>query len=498
MTVRKRIAVGGFQHETNTFCALKATYEEFELSDAIPGLSRGESLFENFAGMNLPINGYVGAATAHELVPLLWCSAEPSAHVTEDAFERITAMMCEDLARNGALDGVFLDLHGAMVVEHFEDGEGEILRRVRDVVGRDVPIVASLDFHANVTEQMMHHADAFAIYRTYPHLDMEATGARGYVLLERLLAGKTLAKAFKKIPFLLPLTAQCTDFEPNVSLFNKIDALEVGEVRGVEFAEGFPPADIHDCGPAVLAYADTEAAAQQAVEAIYADVMAAEGRFDNTLWTPAEAIAHAMAAPDGPIVLADVQDNAGAGGHADTVGVLRALLAGGAERAVLALVHDPQVAAAAHEAGEGGEFQARLGAKIGGGTEEPIDERFEVERLSDGRFACTGEMYRGATTNLGPMALLRVRAPGCDVRVVVGSHRFQCLDQAIFTHLGVDLTAQQIVVVKSTVHFRADFDPIAIETLAVESPGVHYCRMTDIPFKNLRSGVRLGPLGPTS
>ena len=498
MSAQKRIAVGGFQHETNTFCAVKAGYDEFTQADAIPGLTRGETLFDTFAGMNLPINGYVTAASAHELVPLLWCSAEPSAHVTEEAFERITAMMCEDLAAHAPFDGVFLDLHGAMVVEHYEDGEGEILRRVREVIGADVPLVVSLDFHANVTEQMMREADAFAIYRTYPHLDMEATGTRAFVLLEHLLKGRPLAKAFRKIPFLLPLTAQCTDFEPNVALFNQVEALEVGEVRGVEFAEGFPLADIRDCGPSVLAYADTEAAAERAVEAIYDAVVSAEKLFDNTLLSPEEAIRYAKAAPGGPIVLADVQDNAGAGGHSDTVGLLRALVVNHAQGAVLALLHDPDVAAQAHEVGEGGEFRALLGAKVGGTKESPLDETFYVERLSDGHFACMGEMLRGATAQLGPMALLRVQAPDCDVRVIVGSHRFQCLDQAIFTHLGVVPAEQKIVAVKSTVHFRADFDPIAVETLAVESPGVHYCRMTEIPFRNLRAGVRLGPLGPPS
>ena len=498
MSLRKKIAVGGFQHETNTFCAVKATYDEFQLADALPGLTRGAELFDTFAGMNLPINGYVNAASHHELVPLLWCSAEPSAHVTEDAFERITAMICEDLSAKAPFDGVFLDLHGAMVVEHYEDGEGEILRRVRDVIGADVPLVASLDFHANVTEEMIRHADAFAIYRTYPHLDMEATGARAYVLLERLLGGKPLVKAFRKLPFLLPLTAQCTDFEPNVSLFKQVEALEMGAVRGVEFAEGFPPADIRDCGPSVLAYADTESAAQGAVEAIYAAVMAAEEHFDNELLSPDEAIRHAMAAPRGPIVLADVQDNAGAGGHSDTVGLLRALVENHAQDAVLALLHDPEVAAQAHETGEGGEFRASLGAKVGATTEAPLEATYYVERLSDGCFACTGEMYRGAMAQLGPMALLRIQSPDSGVRVIVGSHRFQCLDQAIFTHLGVEPTEQKIVAVKSTVHFRADFDPVAVETLAVESPGVHYCRMTEIPFRNLRSGVRLGPLGPES
>ncbi|WP_333667029.1 M81 family metallopeptidase, partial [Parvibaculum sp.] len=172
-----RIAVGGFQHETNTFAPTKADYAAFEQADSWPALQRGEGLVSAFSGMNVPIAGFLDAASGtHTLVPLVWCSATPSAHVTEDAFERVMAMMLEDIAAAGSLDAVYLDLHGAMVTEHFDDGEGEILARVRAAIGRDVPLVASLDLHANVTAAMVAHADALIAYRTYPHVDMAETG----------------------------------------------------------------------------------------------------------------------------------------------------------------------------------------------------------------------------------------------------------------------------------------------------------------------------------
>ena len=165
-----RIAVGGFQHETNTFSSTKATYDEFEKHDGWPGLTRGDALFDAVAGINLPLEGFIQAARAdgHELVPILWCSAEPSSHVTEDAFERITGMMCEDLRTKGPFDAVYLDLHGAMAVEHHEDGEGETLARVRDVVGFDIPVVNSLDLHANVTERMVEMSSAMTIFGPIP------------------------------------------------------------------------------------------------------------------------------------------------------------------------------------------------------------------------------------------------------------------------------------------------------------------------------------------
>jgi len=152
-----QIAIGGFQHETNTFASIGAGFSDFEMHDAWPGLTRGEDLFDAVAGINLPITGFIDTAKSdgHQLLPLLWCSAEPSAHVTEDAYERITSMLLEDLRHYHSLDGIYLDLHGAMVTEHFEDGEGELLARIRKVVGDNIPVVISLDLHANITERMV-------------------------------------------------------------------------------------------------------------------------------------------------------------------------------------------------------------------------------------------------------------------------------------------------------------------------------------------------------
>src|ERR1700676_210347 len=200
-----RIAVGGLHHETNTFAPLKATYDEFLQGGGWPGLQRGQAFFTAFNGMNLPISGAIEvlAAHGHRLVPLVWAAATPSAHVTEDAYERIVGMMLDDLKAAGPLDGIFLDLHGAMVTEHLDDGEGELLRRVRAAVGASLPLVTSLDLHANVTAQMIDHADAMVAYRTYPHVDMAATGKRAAEVLHSYLSGKRKPfKAMERLPFL--------------------------------------------------------------------------------------------------------------------------------------------------------------------------------------------------------------------------------------------------------------------------------------------------------
>jgi microcystin degradation protein MlrC len=226
-------------------------------------------------------------------------------------------------------------------------------------------------------------------------------------------------------------------------------------------------------------------------------VLAVEAEFNFELLNPDEAVIRAMAnASDKPVVLADAQDNPGAGGTCDTTGLLESLVRNGARRAVLAMLYDPEVVDMAHTAGTGSVLETVLGGKSGLAGIEPYPARFKVEALGDGRFTQTGAMNLDSKADLGNMALLRVMNEDSEVRIVVGSSRSQCLDLSMIRHLGIEPTAQRIVAVKSTVHFRADFDPIAAETLVVIAPGIHPCKLADLDYRNLRAGVRLEPLGP--
>ncbi len=499
MSTQKIIAVGGMQHETNTFAPHLAPWEAFERADSWPGLTSGDALFETLDGLNIPLSGFIERAgqAGCDLRPLCWCSAEPSSYVTRGAFERVAEMMCASLRELDSLDAVYLDLHGAMVTEHHEDGEGELLRRVREVVGADVAIVISLDLHANVTAAMLEYSDAMTIYRTYPHLDMAVTGARAYDVLAQRLAGVSLHKAMRKIPFLFPLTSQCTSFDPCKSIYDGLDGISAARgVSSVDFATGFPPADIAECGAAVVAYGEDESAVEAAAERVYQQVLAAEADFDFELLDPDAAVLRAMTnASNKPVVLADAQDNPGAGGTSDTTGLLAALVRNGARGAVIAVMYDPEVADKAHAAGVGAVLDVAVGGKSGLEGIEPYSAQFAVEALGDGRFTYTGAMNLNSKAQLGNMALLRVVDEGSEVRVVVGSSRSQCLDLAMIRHLGIEPTEQKIVAVKSTVHFRADFDPIAAETLVVIAPGIHPCKLDDLEYRNLRGGVRLGPQG---
>jgi microcystin degradation protein MlrC len=485
-----RIAIGGFQHETNTFAPLKATYRDFEQADGWPGLTEGAAILSTFEGINLPIAGFLEAARAkHEIVPLLWCSASPSAHVEREAYERITGRLLSLIKNAGAIEGLYLDLHGAMVTEHLEDGEGELLERIRAITGPDLPIVVSLDLHANITKRMVQHASALVVCRTYPHVDLAESGAWSAEVLERLIKHGPLKKAMRRADFLVPLTWQCTLIEPAQGIYRAVAA---SNTASASFAFGFPPADIAECGPVALAYAESQDAADAAADRLIGMVTGAERDFAGKVWDPDEAVAYAKQrslALNRPIILADTQDNPGAGGNSDSVGLLEALVRNRAEDAVFANLYDPKTAEIAHRAGEGAEISLGIGAWSGMPGHIAFKASFTVERLGDGNFEATGPFYRGNKMQLGPMALLRIGG----TRIVVASRKQQAADQAMLRHLGIEPSAQKILALKSSVHFRADFQPIAGEILIVAAPGANPVDHRALAYRHLRPGVRLMP-----
>jgi microcystin degradation protein MlrC len=507
-----RIAVGGFQHETNTFAPQRATWADFERADAWPGFVRGAELLDAVAGYNIAIAGAVETLRkqGHEVLPLCWCSAPPSSYVERDAYERVAEAILEDLAAQQPFDGIYLDLHGAMVAEHHEDGEGELLRRIRTLVGDRLPIVVSLDYHTNMTPEMVRHASAMVGYRTYPHVDMAETGSRAVALLDRLLRERPLHKAYRQIDFLIPLVWQCTMAGPAQAVFALIDEIERGAEAGnpgashnqgivaIVHTPGFPPADIANCGPALVVYGHDRETAEAAADRIVAAINDREGDFAGRLYTPEEAVSEALRLSHSAtktIVLADIQDNPGAGGTSDTVGLLRALIAQKATGAVIGMIVDLEAAEAATAAGEGAPLGCAVGAKIGYAGETPVEADWQVVRLGSGRFVGTGPMYGGAHFDIGPMALITDRDSG--VSAVLAAKRIQPVDKEMFRHVGVEPASVPILALKSTVHFRADFQPIAEAVLCVVSPGAHVSDPTELPYRNLRHGIRLNPLGPT-
>ncbi|MCE8470024.1 M81 family metallopeptidase, partial [Rhodovulum sulfidophilum] len=254
-----RVALAGFLHETNTFAPSPADLAAFRQGGGYIPMSRGAEMAEAARGVNLGISGAL--AVAEELgwdaVPILWTGAIPSAHVTREAFEIISDEIIAGIAGAGTLDGVFLDLHGAMVAEHLDDGEADIARRVRDLVGPDVPVVAALDLHGNISAPFVDSLDACVGFRTYPHVDMAATGAAAARLLDRIVrTGTRPAKAFRQMSYLVPIPFQTTMMAPADALYAGLDAEDAAGAWSVSLFMGFPAADIPDCGPSAVAYAD--------------------------------------------------------------------------------------------------------------------------------------------------------------------------------------------------------------------------------------------------
>ncbi len=493
-----RIAVGGFHHETNCFVLPHTDFAYFASHRDRPPLVRGADVLDWLRGSSFALAGVLAKLEgAHDLVPLLWTSGGAGGLVTRDAFERIAAELVGRLSAALPVDAVYLDLHGAMVTEDFEDGEGELLRRARATVGEAVPVAISLDYHANVTPAMVALTDGLVGYLTYPHVDRRETGQRAARIVEALLArGRPAGRALRKTPFLIPLNGQCTMVEPSRGVVARSAVLE-GELLNLSYLAGFPPSDLFWCGPAVIAHAWTQSAADAAADALLHEIVMQEANFAEEMVSPEAGVARAMAlarTATRPVVIADTQDNPGCGGTADTTGLLRALVAVGAEGAALGFLCDPEAARAAHAAGESAEIDIALGGRSGPEGVLPFAARFRVMRLGDGKIRTTGAVSGARDVDLGPSALLGVGG----VAVAVTSKRMQALDQAPFRHLGVEPAAQKILALKSTCHFRAEFEPIAEAVIVVLAPGYYRADPTAYPFTRLRPGVRLKPLGPES
>ncbi|NOD76390.1 M81 family metallopeptidase [Ruegeria sp. HKCCD4332] len=483
-----RIAIAGFQHETNTFVDAPTRLSDFEQADSWPELLSGQDVLDVTRGMNLPIAGFAKAALLDgvDVLPVLWCAAEPGGKVTDHAFDTIAGRIADALADMTPLDGVYLDLHGAMVTESCDDGEGELLSRIRQVIGKDLPLVASLDMHANISGQMVDLSDAMTIFRTYPHLDMADTGARAFRMMLDICSKGPPAKAWRQGEYLIPLHSQYTEIDPAKTLYAALDALDGSGGRLLELAMGFTAADTADCGPSVLAYSASQSDAEALSAQMFEQLQTAEARFDTALLSPKDAVATARRANvKGPVVIADVQDNPGAGASADTTGLLRELVHQNAPSAILGLLHDPQLAAKAHKLGERAEFEAEIGGKGPGDT--PFSAQVKVHHLSDGQCSYTGEMYGGGVATLGPSVALQIT--GTQIHVLVTSIRNQCLDLAQIRLFNLEPEDAKILCVKSTVHFRADFEPIAHKVLVCASPGQFPCELADVSYSKLRAEV---------
>ena len=495
------VFIAGFQHETNTFAPSLADWEAFNRGDAFPAYIRGEAMQTQFTGVNIPVGGFIDAAKRHgwQLWPSVWAGASPSSYVTRDAFERIATDLLQDLkqALSQGVDAVYLDLHGAAVAEHADDAEGELLSRVRALIGENMPLVASLDLHANVTQRMLATADALVAYRTYPHIDMAETGERAAELLQRRLRlGRREALTVHRLPYLISLNAQSTWLQPAKDIYAAIDEIDKAHHSVLSFCMGFAAADFEECAPVLWAYAGEAHQAQAAADALH-QLAAPPAQWRIDFLEAREAVAQALALAaqhTRPVLIADTQDNPGAGGDSNTTGMLHALLQQGAGQrfpgaVALGLMYHPEVAAKAYAAGVGALIDVVLGVSVttySGMSDAPLSARARVVAISDGRCVLKGPMMRGMTSQLGQSACLEIEG----VLVAVVSGKAQLFDREMLRILGITPEAMKLIVLKSSNHFRADFEPIASKVLVAKAIGPMAADPGDLPWRKLSAHTR--------
>jgi microcystin degradation protein MlrC len=490
-----RIAIGGISHETNTFSTIPTDLSLFDRR----GVHGGDALIPAFAGTKTIIGGFLDGARSQgfEVVPTMLAEAAPSGTVTADAFDRLTGLLLDGIRGAGQIDGVLLELHGAMVAENARDGDAEILRQVREVVG-SLPIVAVLDLHANISQGMVALADALVGYDTYPHIDMYERGLEAADIITRMVRGSLRsARALRKPPLMPPLPKQCTTYDTPMRALIELAHQREQEpgMVSVTVAAGFPYADVPEAGLAVLAIADGGQARADAVADEIAGLAWARREQFVIRCTPVEeALEIAASASDGaggPVVLADTADNPGAGAPCDGTILLAGLLERGVQNAALGAIWDPQAVEICRVAGVGANVELLLGGKTDDMHGVPIAVAGKVRLLSDGRFINLGPMNTGAETRMGPTAVLAIDG----VDVVITSNRVQALDAGLFISQGIDPRRKRVLVLKSSVHYRGAFEPLASRVVEVDTPGLSNSDLSRYPYQHVRRPIfRLDPV----
>lgn len=424
-----------------------------------------------------------------DLAPVMIVGAGPAGPITQTFFEELRAALIEGLRAAGPVDAVYFAAHGAMTAIKDHDADGALLAAVRAEVGPAAPIVATLDLHANLSQRMVDSTDLLIGYRTNPHVDMAERGAEAARAMARLLTGERFAKAFVRLPLAPPTVSLLTAAGPFADVMNM--AIDMAErdsrLVNVTLLPGFVYSDTPKNGFAVLATATDPAAAWGAAGRLAAQTWQDRARFKSRLTSLESAVAQAKAASEDPrkpsLLLADVADNPGGGASGNTLFLLDALRRAGVTNGLIGMLHDPRLAAEAHERGQGERFDAvfNRGGHYHFSRRDNMEAR--VLALSDGAVVGTRGIFAGRALSLGPCAALQVDG----LTVVVSSARQQCADPMFFTMLGLDPAAARVVVVKSRGHFRAGFDQIfrPEQILEVDAPGLTSPILANFKFRGL-------------
>ena len=487
-----RIAVGCIGHETNTFSPVATTIDNFKNGS----YHRGDEIISAFRGTRTITGGFLDVAEQLNLqpVPLLWAFATPSGMVEQTAYQTLKAEFLTLLQNAGKLDGVILDLHGAMVTDELEDAEGDLIQAVREIVG-ETWIVTTLDLHANITAKMAQYSDVIIGFDTYPHVDCYERGFEAGQLLFGMNQGKIQpTMAYRQLPLLTAPPAQCTMKPPMTDVVNALHALETESgVVTATLSMGFPFADITDAGVSVLVTTNGDMALAEArADQFAADIWEMREQFTFNLHTVEDAIEIANYTDGNPIVLADGADNPGGGGPCDGTTILQKFIDADVQEAVIAVIADPESVAQAVEAGVGNGVRLNVGGKTDTQHGAPVALTGVVKTLSDGRFIHKGPMGRGTAGNMGRTAVVQVGG----IEIILTERRIQPYDVQVLRSVGIEPTARKLIALKSAVHFRADYTPIAHQILDVNTPGVHSPNLFSYRYQKLRHPVY--PLDPTT
>jgi microcystin degradation protein MlrC len=479
-----KFVVAMMMHETNTFSPLPTPIESFGRRGSL----KGPAAIAEAEGTNTPLGGFVDLlreAGAEFTVPMA-ASAHPSGLVTEAAFEEMAGAIIE--AVMAGCDGVMLALHGAMVTETTDDGEGELLTRLRKVAP-EVPIAVALDFHTQMTEAMARGANVITGYRTYPHIDMAETSRRAGRTLLRTLAGEVTPKVvWGSRPIMSSTLVHTPSREPMKSLMAMAaEAEDSGAVLNASVFGGFPQADIPHLALSAVAVCDGKTAEGEALLARILD-QAWEKR-EGFLFHPealAAQVTRAKSLDGGPIVLADHGDNTASGGTQDVMSVIEEALRQGLTDACAGPVCDPTSVAQMIAAGVGAEVTLDLGGKVDmpamGLSAKPLRITGRVKAITDGAFTVTGPMATGSIIRMGRTAVLDTSG----MQIVVSEQRCEPYDLGVFTHCGIDPTRKRYVLIKSRQHFRAGFEPIARHIVMCDGDGCTASDLALFDYKNIR------------
>lgn len=482
-----RVLCAMLKHETNSFSPVRTNLARFEDW----GLYRDEAVQEAYRGTNMPIAAYFDLADEHgaEIVSPLAAEAMPSGLVEEETYEKLVEWIVEPL-REGGIDAFFLDLHGAMTAQHEPDGEGGLLRRIREIAP-DVPVAVTLDMHTNLTEEMVALSDAMIGYKSYPHTDMYDVGLQvGKILWDKIEGKANPVMAWGAAPILAQTLRMGTADEPMKSLQEATRQEERNGMLAATVLGGFPMVDVPHAGLSVVTVADgDQAAAEASRDRLLQMAWDAHEELAYRHRPIKEAIEAARSANVAPVVLLDHADNVGSGGTSDVMTVIAEILRSGLDGVAVATVFDPGAAQAMHRAGTGAEISIDLGGKSNmpslGLKGEPLHVSGRVENVSDGRWIVRGPMYTGVEVDTGPTAVLGVNG----VQIVVTSKHHEPWDAGILTENGIDPLKCKYILLKSRIHYRAGFEPIAKATFTLDGQGVTTSDNSVLQYSNIRRPI---------